>query len=126
MSIGVFLELFGRGCRRRYRRRMRRRRRRRRHLDCVSVQVLLLPPETNDCHAAATTTAVSDVCDATAATTTTSVCDAATASRRRSRGGEIKEARGDIRAPHERGGVCASELEIVRIVSHIGVITSTI
>ena len=127
MSIVVFLELVRRGCRRRYRRRMRRRRRRHRHFGCVSVQVLLLSPETNDRHAAAATTnAVSGVRDAAAAATTTSVCDAATASRRRSRGGEIIEARWDVCAPHERGGACASELEILRIVMYIGVITSTI
>ena len=43
-----------------------------------SVQVLLLPPETNDRHAAAaTTTTVSGVRDAAATTTTTNVCDAA-------------------------------------------------
>jgi len=89
MSVAVLnLELVGSGCHRRYSSRVRRRRRRYYHLDCVSLQVLLLPPETSVRHAATTT--VSGVCDAT----TTSVRDAATASRRRSRGGEIKEARG--------------------------------
>ena len=66
------------------------------HLECVSVQVLLLPPETSIRHAAATatTTTVSGVRDAAATTTTTTnVRDAATASRRRSRGGEIKKKR---------------------------------
>ena len=63
--------------------------------------MLLLPPETNGRHvAAATTTAVSGV------------CDAATASRCRSRGGEIKEARGDVHT-------CTYETESNKVVLRI-------